>query len=267
MISRIWKRLRGCTRRPSPPVLASMCHLAPGNQWYDPCLAGPSTFDGDVSSARAVADALAVLDRLESDQYGAFVGDFYRAGLQRFGDRWRYADINTVVMGLARRVRPQTYLEIGVRRGRSLAMLSSVAPECHVVGFDLWIPDYAGMPNPGPGFVERELKRLGHRGTIELVTGPSSETVPRYFAAHPDYYPSMVTVDGDHSVEGAADDLRTVAARIPAGGALVFDDVRNPSHPGLRAVWDEVIAGDPRWSAWTFDEVGFGVSFAIRRRW
>jgi len=248
------------------PVIDRMSHLAPGNQWYEPCLAGPTTLAAGAAGADAVRAALAVLDRLTPDLYNDFVRDYYRAGLERFGDTWHYADISTVVMGLARTLRPTVYMEIGVRTGRSLAMVSSVAPDAHLLGFDLWLENYAGMANPGPAFVESELRRLGHRGRIELISGDSAATVPAFFAAHPGVFPELVTVDGDHTRAGARQDLTNVMDRVPVGGALVFDDISNPSHPELRAVWDEVVVSSPRFAAWAFDEIGFGVAFAVRRR-
>jgi predicted O-methyltransferase YrrM len=255
--------------RPAPaavPIVERTSHLAPGNQWYEPSLAGPSTLASAAAGADAVRAALAVLERLTPDKYNDFVRDFYRAGLDRFGDRWHYADISTVVMGLARLLQPAVYMEIGVRTGRSLAMVSAVAPDAHLIGFDLWIENYAGMQNPGADFVESQLRRLGHRGRIDLIAGDSATTVPGFFAQRPDVYPEIITVDGDHTEAGARRDLMHVAPHVPIGGALVFDDISNPSHPELRAVWDETIAATPRFAGWAFDEIGFGVAFAVRRR-
>ncbi|MGE3274101.1 MAG: class I SAM-dependent methyltransferase [Vicinamibacterales bacterium] len=264
MLKGLRQRLGGRRAPARVPVNAPVCHVEV-SQWYGPALAGPRTFEHAVAGAAPVRAALAILERLEPDDYAGFVARFYRAGLERFGDHWHYADINTVLLGLGAALKPETYLEIGVRRGRSLAMLSSVAPDCRFLGFDLWIADYAGMPNPGPGFVEQEVRRLGHRGPIEFVTGPSAETVPAYFEAHPDCFPDIVTVDGDHTAEGARLDLLSVMPRVRVGGALVFDDISNVSHPELRRVWNETVGADPRWAAWSFDEVGFGVAFAIRK--
>lgn len=265
MLKGLRRRLRRAGSAGLVPVNEAVCHVEP-SQWYGPALAGPRTFEAQVCGGEPVRDALSVLERLEPDDYAGFVERFYRAGLDRFGTAWRYADLNTVLRGLGAALAPRTYVEIGVRRGRSLAMLSSVAPDCRLVGFDLWIADYAGMPNPGPAFVEQEVRRLGHRGPIELVTGPSAQTVPAFFARHPDCYPEIVTVDGDHTAEGARADLLAVMPRVRVGGALVFDDIANVSHPELREVWDDTVGRDPRWASWTFDEVGFGVAFAIRRR-
>jgi predicted O-methyltransferase YrrM len=248
------------------PHVASMCHLAPDNQWYSPVIAGATTLGRAASRGDAVRAALAVLERLTSDAYNQFVSDYYRAGLARFADDWHYADINTVGMTLARAIQPETYLEIGVRRGRSLAMVSSVAPDARLLAFDLWQQDYAGMDNPGPPFVEAELRRIGHRGAIEYVSGDSARTVPDFFAQHPGLFPEIITVDGDHSDAGARRDLANVKEHLPVGGALIFDDVSHPHHPGLLDVWRATVAADTRFATWEFTELGFGVAFALRIR-
>ena len=62
-----------------------------------------------------------------------------------------------------------------------------------------------------------------------------------------------------HTDAGAVADLRTVVPRLKLGGVLVFDDLANPGHPGLRRVWEREVVADPRFSTWAFDELGFGV--------
>ena len=51
--------------------------------------------------------------------------EFYEKGLRLYGDKWVYADINTALIGLSKIMDIQNYMEIGVRRGRSLCMLGS----------------------------------------------------------------------------------------------------------------------------------------------
>jgi predicted O-methyltransferase YrrM len=254
-------------RRPSPrqtPCLTSNSYEEPGNQWYRPTIGGASTLAEFVVGGAVVRDALAILERLTPDRYQEYLTRFYRTGLDRFGDRWRYADINTVLIGLARVLQPSAYLEIGVRRGRSLAMLASQAPACHIVGCDLFIEHYAGMENPGPDFVRAELGKLEFTGQLDFLVGDSHDVLPKYFKTQPDAFFDLITVDGDHSEAGAIGDLRTVMPRVKIGGALIFDDVSNPAHPKLRRVWSETIASRPDFSAFTFDEIGFGVGLAVR---
>jgi predicted O-methyltransferase YrrM len=258
------KRLLGRAAPPRPPCVAANTYEEAGNQWYRPTLGGASTLAEYVVGGDVVREALAILMTLSPDLYQEYLTRFYQAGLARFGDRWRYADINTALIGLSRVLQPAAYLEIGVRRGRSLAMVASQAPACHMVGCDLFIEGYAGMDNPGPEFVRAELARRGFKGQLDLLVGDSHDVLPTYFRRHPDAFFDLITVDGDHSESGAIADLRTVMPRLKIGGAVIFDDVSNSSHPELRRVWAETIASRPDVSAFTFDELGFGVGLAVR---
>ena len=248
-----------------PRPLSRNAYVEPGNQWYLPALAGPGSFVPLTIGAPVVRDVLVVMERLTPDVYLDFTRNYYRAGLQRFGEHWYYADISTVLLGLARAMQPENYLEIGVRRGRSMAMVASQAPQCRMYGFDLWMENYAGMENPGEALVRSELRRVGHQAEAQFISGNSHETVPAFFRQHNDLYFDLITVDGDHSLEGAKADLLTVMPRLKVGGVLVFDDTCNQSHPGLADVWSDTVVGHPDFSAHTFNEVGFGVGFAVRK--
>lgn len=261
----LWDRVRPVRRRPGAPALGRLTHVEEGNQWYHPLLAGPSTFLTDVSGSKPVRGALEILDRLSPDRYLEFLLRYCRRGLEEFGESWVYADINTVLYGLSERLGVQSYLEIGVRRGRSMAMVAAQRPECHLTGFDLWVEDYAGMPNPGPAFVRSELQRVGHAGPVELIAGDSRVTVPHYFARNPDRFFDLVTVDGDHSAAGARTDILNVVPRLKCGGVLVFDDIANPAHPELSEVWVQLVARNDRFASYAFAELGFGIAFAIKR--
>lgn len=217
------------------------------------------------ADARRVKQAQALLKRLTPDDYSRFMANYYAAGLKAHGRAWGYADIVTVLLSLADILKPENYLEIGVRRGRSACAVAARAPDVDMALFDMWMPGYAGMENPGPDLVKGELERVGHRGVVEFIDGDSHQTLPAYFAAQPGVAFDIITVDGDHTDGGAAQDLADILPHLKVGGAVVFDDVSHPAHPGLRDVWYDLVANDRRFSAWTYDEVGFGVGFAIRK--
>src|SRR5262249_42757276 len=159
-----------------------------------------------------------------------------------------YADINTVLLGLAEALRPTSYLEVGVRRGRSAAMVASRVPGCRVVAADMFIENYSNIANPGPDLVRAELRRVGYDGPLQFLIGDSAKTLPAFCRAHPDDYFDLITIEGDHTAAGARRDLRHAMPRVKLGGALVFDDISNPSFPWLRDVWERTVAADPRFS-------------------
>lgn len=150
-------------------------------------------------------------------------------------------ELRTVLAWLAREMQPRTYLEIGVRRGFSMAVVAARCPDVEIFGFDRWVRDYAGVENPGPRFVREELRRVGHRGKLHLISGNSHRTVPAFFRdghvpitdrvragmalrRRPAAF-ELITIDGDHSLLGAYQDLVETMPHCAVGGLVVFDDI------------------------------------------
>jgi predicted O-methyltransferase YrrM len=250
-----------------PPCVAASCYRNRSGEesWYPPAMIGADTIAVQLFSGGYVKRALALMRRLTPDAYTQYLSGFYREGLRRFGRDWRYADIVTVLLCLADVLKPTSCLEIGIRRGRSAAAVAWRRPDCALALFDMWVPGYAGMDNPGSSFVRGELTRVGHRGIIEFIDGDSHQTLPAFFARRPEPFFDLITVDGDHSIEGAAQDLADVLPRLKVGGALVLDDVCHPAHAGLAEVWRRIVLEDPRFSAFTYRDAGYGVGFAVRK--
>lgn len=233
--------------------------------WYEPIIAGPSTFIDDCSCSGTIAGVASVLKKLEADQYVKFNIEYYEKGLKRFGEKWVYADINTVLYGISQNIRIESYLEIGVRRGRSMSIVAALNPEAEIVGFDMWIPNYVGMENPGPEFVQKELNKVGYQKKAEFISGDSKQTVPQFFKDNSNRFFDVITVDGDHSAKGARTDLKHVIQRLKVGGFLVFDDISNPSHLYLKKVWQKTVKNNKRFMTYCFDELGYGITFAIKK--
>ncbi|CAB4762253.1 unannotated protein [freshwater metagenome] len=233
---------------------------------YGPVILTPQILASIAASPETMEEILLFHEQLATDKYVRYVDTYYWEGLRRFGRHWRFMDISTVLYAAAKVLQPRNYLEIGVRRGRSISMVVRACPSVKIAAFDLWVSNYAGMENPGPDFVREELIRQGHTGTISFFNGDSHQTIPKVFAASPDVLFDMITVDGDHSEAGAYDDLCNVIPRLAVGGVLVFDDVAHPLHPELVGVWRKALARFPALVAYEFTESGFGVAFAIRSR-
>lgn len=244
----------------------ALCYpLSSGAQWYLPVMLSAQALAQKCFTPEVIAAALALLQTLEKDDYTSYLINYYSHGIQRFDAEWNYADIVTVLIALSGFFRPINYLEIGVRRGRSVCAVASRAPACNLYMFDLWIENYAGMANPGVDLVNSELDKVGHVGQRKFHNGNSHQTLKQFFHANPDMAFDMITVDGDHSYLGAAEDLTDVLPHLKIGGAIVFDDICHPKHLYLRKVWDKLVVEDPRFSTWSCQDVGYGVSFALRK--
>ena len=239
-------------------------HEALGS-WYAPVMLDPETIFRRARQPSTANNVLSVLEALEPDSYSVYVSAYLKEGREKFGADWSYLDILNVLVACSELIQPRAYLEIGVRRGRSIAMVASMTPKTDLYGFDMWMANYAGMENPGPEFVESELRKIGASGKIELVSGNSHETLPDFFARHPELKFDLVTVDGDHSDEGAREDLLSVLPRVAQRGALVFDDVYHPLHPNLHQVWSNALRDSGlRFVSRAYTSLGYGVAVAVR---
>ena len=234
-----------------------------GSEPLDPFLPpGAETVGAAAMSPEAVAYVLDIIQKLTPSQELTEQLSYYLWSRERFGASWRHADLTTALWAAATLIKPNSYLEIGLRRGRSAALVGSLRPECAIYGFDLWIPDYAGVDNPGPEFVREELRRVGHTGEVVLVSGDSHQTVPAFFREHPDLFLDLITVDGEKSVPGVADDFANTLPRLKVGGVLIYDDL--PFFPTSMRIWDKVIRRDRRFVSWEFTGARTGVAIAVR---
>ena len=258
-LRRGWERVRPF---PLPRYVAGTPKIGSGDP-LDPHFPPTALTLGTAAMSDEAANAVvSVLDQLTPAQQLAGQQFFYRWGQAKFGRHWRFANILTALWAAATFIKPTTYLEIGVYRGRSAAVVGSVRPQCDIYGFDMWIPDYAGAPNPGPDFVRQEMRAAGHNGNVTLISGDSRKTVPAFLREHPDLYFDLITVDGDKSILGVASDFAHVLPRLKVGGIFVFDDM--PRVPILRRIWDKVVRHDVHYVTWEFIDAGFGVAVAIR---
>ena len=224
----------------------------------------PMTLAAAALSEEAICFVTELIDRLTPSEEIAGQQAWYQLARAQFGSHLRFADLTTTLWAAATLFRPGSYLEIGVRRGRSVCVVGAIRPDCAIYGFDLWLPDYAGVPNPGPGFVRNELLAVGHHGLVDFTSGDSRETIPAFLDQRPDLFFDVITVDGDHTGPGAATDLTNVLPRLKIGGIVLFDDIAT-SHD-LGQVWDRLVKRDSRYVTWEFTDAGDGIAAAIRHR-
>ena len=234
-------------------------------QWLQPVQLSAATLLRLSTRVETLKGVLLTLKQLSPDDYLEFMVGYLEAGLERFGEAWGYTDLLTILRAATDALKPEAYLEIGVRRGRSLGVVAAACPTVTIYGFDLWLSNYAGIENPGPDFVQREMHRIGHQGALTLVSGDSKVTVPQFLENHPHLFFDIVTVDGDHSADGAAADLRLVLPRLKIGGVIVLDDVAHPQHRDLAEVWNREVASQVSFDGLMYTTLGYGVAFAVKR--
>lgn len=231
---------------------------------YGPPRINIGTLVSMATSPRTWAEILMFHGDLATDDYVRYVDGFYRDNIDKYGDDWRYLDIVNVLYAASKALQPKTYLEVGVRRGRSVCSVVRGCPTVDVVACDMWQANYAGMENPGPKFVEEEVKRHGSKGRIGFVNGDSHVVLPEFFKQRPEMKFDLITIDGDHSEAGAYRDLCDVAPQLRPGGVIVFDDISHPAHPYLLGVWRKFVAERSYLSSYEYVEQGYGVAFAVR---
>ncbi len=247
------------------PYQENMTYQLENHNWYDPLVAGSDTFKNDLSSVKTIRGVIEVLKMLQADKYIEFNLGYLNKGIEEFGEDWRCGDITTALYSIGRKINVENYLEIGVRRGRSMAMVAKLNPNVDIIGFDMWIQNYVGIENPGPEYVKEELKKVGHTGPVDFINGNSRHTVPLYLSQNPDKYFDLITVDGDHTKRGAKIDLKNVIPRLKIGGFLVFDDIVNPWHTQLDRLWKSLVVNSKRFTSYEYRETGYGVGVAIKK--
>lgn len=142
----------------------------------------------------------------------------------------------------AMRHMPLRYLEIGVRRGHSLALTTCCADVLdghleYAVGVDAWIANYGDEPNEGKQVVYELLEAVGAPWqNVSLMTGDSHEILPMLADIGEQRF-NLILVDGDHTNSGAMQDLVDAWPMLEPGGELVFDDAVAGGDNRLLHIW------------------------------
>lgn len=146
-----------------------------------------------------------------------------------------YWDIRTCARVASRILKPKTYLEVGTRRGWSLSQMLTETPDVTVYVFDLWVENYASAPGNPRSVLNKMQQVTGITPKIEFINGNSHDTLPQFFNNQielhfgiPPREFDIITIDGDHSLIGAWEDLYDVFPHVRVGGMILFDDLEIP---------------------------------------
>lgn len=155
-------------------------------------------------------------------------------------------DLHEALRAAARLLTVESYLEIGVDGGGSLNTLLCEVQPARIVLCDIWDPAYCDH-----GDAKAEVRRIlaYHRVEAQFLDGDSHVLIP---TLHETF--DLVTVDGDHSAEGAYADLMHAWPLVRRGGILVMDDLHHEDYPWLPGVW---AAAQSRWQReqWFFEPI------------
>lgn len=152
-----------------------------------------------------------------------------------FEDHGKKFAHHNVLHSIAQQRQIAAYLEVGVCYGDSLKVILDVQFPGKLVLCDSWGGESGGEQFGGPTHIEKLLKEMNYWYPVAFLNGNSHEllkTVTEQF--------DLILVDGDHTADGARQDLEDCwPLLIRHYGLLVFDDLSHPAHPELLDVFRE----------------------------
>ena len=147
---------------------------------------------------------------------------------------------------LADRLQPDSYLEVGVRTGGSLVQVLAGSTPRRVVAMDFWDGEYSSLPNHVEytrNQVQRFQDRLGKAIPIEFIQGDSHLKLKDLIGQGSSF--ELITIDGDHTLEGAREDLEDALKLLGPKGAILFDDIIHVAHKYLLNLVHEICHRHP----------------------
>lgn len=133
---------------------------------------------------------------------------------------------------------PRSYLEVGVREGCSLrrVLRSSLPSLRRVVLCDNWGYSFGGTGRGSHSHVAQIMRKYSEVDVL-FLDGDSKDLVPKLNEGF-----ELAVVDGDHSYDGAWQDLMNAWHLLEPGGIIVFDDIAHPAHQDLLGCFDAFFA-------------------------
>jgi predicted O-methyltransferase YrrM len=144
---------------------------------------------------------------------------------------------------LAAEVKPASYLEIGVSGGRSMQTIFEIHRPDRMVLCDLWDPNqtWGGSGNTNHRHISDWLYARGYPdSSVRFLDGDSKVLIPTLKEQF-----ELILVDGNHSAEGALQDLINCWPLLSPNGIMILDDVAHPSYPGVALAFTQFISCTP----------------------
>ncbi|MCI0364499.1 MAG: class I SAM-dependent methyltransferase, partial [Phycisphaerales bacterium] len=151
-------------------------------------------------------------------------------------------------------------VEWGVHHGRGLAALALAAgPDDHVLGIDCFDRQELNRCGSGKGNLAATQSTLaavlgpGHRVQLhstDLRLFRAAELVELLRTLPGGYAPIRIAhIDGDHTEQGAMNDLCCACASMDPNGIMLLDDVFNPDWPEVGMAFHRFLARHSQWRA------------------
>jgi len=135
---------------------------------------------------------------------------------------------------LADRLQPESYLEVGVRTAGSLVQVLACKQLLNAIGIDKWKGNYANYLNTPQNAIQQVqlfLNNTNSKCSVKFIQGNSHVELKKLIQQG--YKFDLITIDGDHSDEGAFEDLQDAYQLLNDKGAIVFDDIIHSSFKTL----------------------------------
>lgn len=168
---------------------------------------------------------------------------------------WNFPNTYAFMYGLSKALKPASYLEIGTRYGYSMVSIYLGAKDTLRTISSIDLQEYE---DKSQNFAKENLLGTGYNGAYEFFTGSSHDVSIKNKVKGKVY--DLVFVDGDHSYEGALEDILGYWGNVRPGKYMIVDDVLwqvfSNGKRVLRAVKDAVPRLD---NVEFFDFIGAGV--------
>ena len=157
---------------------------------------------------------------------------------------------------------PARILEVGVRTGLSICnMLSAYRDYTKIKEItlcDIWNDGWAS-----PEIVKMNMRAMNFPELpVNFIVGDSAAVLPELAASGKLY--DYILIDGDHSKEAAARDLRNAVPLCDRGGVIVFDDI-SPYGCNLWDVWENFAVSNAGYFEFGSNQHGKGTAWAIKK--